>query len=877
MCLTGKTSRFERPRAPVLQILWGAVTQAHIDYAKRNWEEFTQSIHTFIDDKRNLAQHIHKKKKATLIMIPKPVLGYLKFSAKGTKREVFGMPIPSSLSTADIQEASYYQEYLAKVAKHQRYLAGETGSDPDSPVLKPTKTARKPKPTVPKAHPRPSVLKPVTSTQPEPKYAPANTQGKKRKPTTKMFDKLSKAIKSRPGLVTKKRKPINTLRYEDELVAEDVPYKEPQVNDEEADEQRALEESLKSMYDVAWGPLPPVFIRKPESEKYQPLLEVPGKGKEKVIEEQVSHDLLNLQTPKKEPYGSIHISEESVEDVPRADAGGQGKGQAGSDPSAQDEGQAKSNPDEQIEGQDGPDPGNAKASQPMSSHVVHAGSDHEHIDLDVSDVMLEEPASSSRTLSSLHHLTKDLSFGDLFFSDKPSEADNDKSTAETEAESMVSVTIQQDTSSIPLMTTPIINITSRPESPKVHHLLKATAIKTTTITTTILPPPSQQQQSITDAMMMKHIGELEHIMTNLIQENKRLEQRLDSHGARLYTLEQLDIPPLELAKDLAEVRKKKKKSRESPKTPPGSPLHQPPLPPPPAGPSGALGSPGASGSSHVPPPPPSPPSTNQEGRSKGSAAPSSSKTAASAECQAWMTTDIKLRPSILFTPADLQMDDDMAPNEQAQSFDDEDIRDAYIPKTGDNAMFMDWFCKRRGIIELKPQDLEGLAFEIIKVFHPDGSKPTMSISKMKAAYYPDVGLEQMVPDQMWIKEECKYDIATMYGISYRWFQRQHFYIDRHISKGDRRAVRTYTWILSVVRIEVFLMYGYDYMKKIVLRQADLNEHVIAERDFKYLYPSDFEDLYLLNLQGHLNHLPPKDKKILTTAVNLWTRHLVIRQ
>ncbi|GKG35860.1 hypothetical protein Tco_0441014, partial [Tanacetum coccineum] len=35
--------------------------------------------------------------------------------------------------------------------------------------------------------------------------------------------------------------------------------------------------------------------------------------------------------------------------------------------------------------------------------------------------------------------------------------------------------------------------------------------------------------------------------------------------------------------------------------------------------------------------------------------------------------------------------------------------------------------------------------------------PTLSISKMKAVYYPDVGLEQMVPDQMWIEEECKYD------------------------------------------------------------------------------------------------------------------------
>ncbi|GJY48175.1 hypothetical protein Tco_0438131 [Tanacetum coccineum] len=54
---------------------------------------------------------------------------------------------------------------------------------------------------------------------------------------------------------------------------------------------------------------------------------------------------------------------------------------------------------------------------------------------------------------------------------------------------------------------------------------------------------------------------------------------------------------------------------------------------------------------------------------------------------------------------------------------------------------------------------------------------------MKAAYYPDVGLEQMVPDQMWIEEECKYDIAAMYGISHWWFQRQRFYIDRHASEG----------------------------------------------------------------------------------------------
>nr|GFD14107.1 hypothetical protein [Tanacetum cinerariifolium] len=42
-------------------------------------------------------------------------------------------------------------------------------------------------------------------------------------------------------------------------------------------------------------------------------------------------------------------------------------------------------------------------------------------------------------------------------------------------------------------------------------------------------------------MLKKRIGELEHIMANLIQDNKHLEERLDSHGARLYTLENLDI------------------------------------------------------------------------------------------------------------------------------------------------------------------------------------------------------------------------------------------------------------------------------------------------------------------------------------------------
>nr|GEU37765.1 hypothetical protein [Tanacetum cinerariifolium] len=364
----------------------------------------------------------------------------------------------------------------------------------------------------------------------------------------------------------------------------------------------------------------------------------------------------------------------------------------------------------------------------------------------------------------------------------------------------------------------------------------------------------------------------------------------------------------ELLKDLAEARKKKKKRHDSPKMPLVSPPHQSPPPPPPAGPSETSGSPRASGSSQ----------------------------------KDWWKPLEEDRPATLEPAWSIPSSDLLVPKNNwasalASTY-SPPPEDSLLAQTSDMAIFMDWFCKRQGITELKPQDLEGPTFELVKVFHPNlihlqyqmeeyhklltdsvddsiighnvskplplggppsqvtiqsdfffnkdleylrydnkGSIPALSISKIKAAYYPDVGLEQMVPDQMWIEERCKYDIASMYVISHWWFQRQRFYIDRHTFEGDRRAVRTHMRILSVVRIEVFSMYGYDYMKKIVLRRADLNEHIISKRDFKYLYPIDFEDLYLLNLQGHLNHLPPKDKKILTTAVNLWTRHLVIRQ
>nr|GEY34277.1 hypothetical protein [Tanacetum cinerariifolium] len=544
----------------------------------RMGEEFTQSIRSFIEDKKNLALHIQGKKKAIPLVIlsvrftkliihhlqskhkvhPRPntplnlpyeeyVLGYLKFSANGTIQEILGMPILNEIITDDIQ-----------------------GSDHDSPTPKPA-MATKPK---------------------------------------------------------------------------------------------ATKQSMPSV---------------PK--------EAPGKGKEKVIEEKVTHYLLDLNTPKKKSTTNQYILQRRTpktavptgpsthhedEKATRADVETDTKDLVTHTEKSSEEmsntvvlGTESGRQDEK---QGGPDSGNSANSRPLPSQVILTGSSldlidewfiataypnvHENLKLTVEEhEILKEPASFAGTLSSLQHLTKDFSFGDQLLNDKPSEEENEKTTAETKAESMP---------------------------------LPATATKTT-MTTTTHPPPPQPQQSTTDSILIKCIGELEQIMANLIQDNKHLEERLDNHGSCLHKLENLDIPQQtdQFLTDLAEVRKKKKRRHDSPKTPPGSPPHQPPPPPPPAGLSRPLGSSREFRSSQLPPPPLSSPSTNQEESHK-------------------LLTD--------------------------------KVDDALI---------------RYNVS--KPLPLGG----------QPGGRPALSISKIKAAYYPDVGLEQMVHDQMWIKEECKYDIAAM--------------------------------------------------------------------------------------------------------------------
>ncbi|GKE02433.1 hypothetical protein Tco_1390416 [Tanacetum coccineum] len=197
--------------------------------------------------------------------------------------------------------------------------------------------------------------------------------------------------------------------------------------------------------------------------------------------------------------------------------------------------------------------------------------------------------------------------------------------------------------------------------------------------------------------------------------------------------------------------------------------------------------------------------------------------------------------------------------------------------TRDMRTFMNWYCKKMGKTELTQADLEDqidwtnlegdqvridinqplplsgppghVTIQIQFFFNHDldylrygskGSGQALSISKMEAARYHDFGLELLVPEHMWIDD---------------------------VSESSRNVVRTHMRILSVVRIKAYSRFGYDYLKEITLRRADHQEYMIAEKDFKNLYPNDFEDLHLLLLQGHLNHLPCSDILVFPVSYN----------
>ncbi|GJU17413.1 hypothetical protein Tco_1145379, partial [Tanacetum coccineum] len=385
----------------------------------------------------------------------------------------------------------------------------------------------------------------------------------------------------------------------------------------------------------------------------------------------------------------------SDEEAPEIHAGDEDEGQTGPNPGKQDEGQAGPNPVEQDEGHAGSNPVNAAESQPQSSHVVHAGPNLEHMDSEDTDVsthqnpdqmdeeftttaypnvqenlklptedqvILEEPASSTGTLSSLQNLDKKLSFTNQFFIKKPHEEEPEKTNTESEVQSMVMVPIHQDTSSVPPMTSSVPPMTSSvidlivsQPMEECHKMLTDQVDWTNPEREQVrvdvnrpLPlggPPVDLEMQLYFERRLKDLPtvDMKEILQQWMFEDnsyKAHDVHNDLYEALQKSLE-LDYSNQRLA-DQEEARKMKRKRRESPRTPLGVYTFTATLPTPPAGASGTPGTSEASGSSQLPPPPPPPPSTSTLGsaQQQGSNAPSSSKTAAfTHQSMAWTTSD----------------------------------------------------------------------------------------------------------------------------------------------------------------------------------------------------------------------------------------------
>ncbi|GJZ14222.1 hypothetical protein Tco_0549452 [Tanacetum coccineum] len=154
------------------------------------------------------------------------------------------------------------------------------------------------------------------------------------------------------------------------------------------------------------------------------------------------------------------------------------------------------------EGQAGsdPDPGQSHVAlarpdpEPMHDDFVATMYPQVHGSLkhpDEEHVHVENPLSSTRNLSSMKNLDA-YTFGDQFFNDKPTEEDPGKTNMETEVESMVTIPIHQASSSVPLLSTPVIDLTPpKPVSPTIQVPVFTSTTETTT-TTTLLPPHPQQ-------------------------------------------------------------------------------------------------------------------------------------------------------------------------------------------------------------------------------------------------------------------------------------------------------------------------------------------------------------------------------------------------
>ncbi|GKC12157.1 hypothetical protein Tco_1008939 [Tanacetum coccineum] len=253
-CLTCKTTVYDRPRYPALQMLWGIITSINVDYAELMWEEFVQSIQTFLTDKANLGSPTKKGWKDKPHVIPYFQLTKLIICHLGRTHNIHQRSASSfHLAEEDLRLENL--KFISKemVAKHDQKGVAKKGGKKETASAKQLK--------------------------------PNPAKEKLRKPTPAPKPKLVDEADEEPT--------------QPEPEPEPEPETEYQGEGEEYDVERAIQMSLESFQAHSQAHVGGVAIREPVAEATRPLPVVEGKGKAIVTDKQAAQSLLALHTPKR--------------------------------------------------------------------------------------------------------------------------------------------------------------------------------------------------------------------------------------------------------------------------------------------------------------------------------------------------------------------------------------------------------------------------------------------------------------------------------------------------------------------------------------------------------------------------------------------------
>ncbi|GJU34736.1 hypothetical protein Tco_1183090 [Tanacetum coccineum] len=919
-CLTGKTSGHDRPRYPVLQMLWGIITSSNVDYAELMWEEFVQAIQTFLTDKANLGSPTKKGRKDKAHVIPYCRFTKLIICHLGRIHNIHQRSTsPFHLAEEDLRLGNLKFVPKGEEDEHnQKVTAEKEGKKKSASTKQP-----KPKPAIKKSSklapaPKPKLVdepdeEPAAHSEPEPEPEPEPVhQGEGEE--FDMERAIQMSLESFQAQKGKGKAIVTEEQDAQSLLALHTPKRRSTTD------QFILQRWTPTTEEASTGP-----SAQPLDDTYANIVRNSPSSAD------AETGARSYKTNRGGDTEILQITEELGEDVDKQENIEEktvelDQDQAGSDPTH--ESQPLS---EQVlidEDQAGPDPG--------ISRVALAGPDLEPThDEFMADLYLK--VQKSLKFSADEHVILEDPLRKL--------------NVEAEVVFMVTVPIYQASSSVLPLSTPLVeHVTAlkkklfdlEQNKKNLDNTTRNLRSRVYTLELRDLPHKINEAvcENVKEAVKIALQAPLRDRFRDLSKEDMKemLHQRMFESGTykslpghiALYEALEASMARAQRGEFLAEKDKSRKRRRDD----------------------------------QDPPPLPDSNLSKRRRHDTGSYVedipiPDYANISDSEDTDSAHLLKIKQRPEWLKPIPD---DERPATPEPAWVIPTSYIPDAVnnwanalattyqaptenslLKKTKDMRTFMNWYCQKMGKIELTQADFEGQAYKVVKPFYPDvvhlqfqmeechkmltdqidwanpegdqvridiskppplsgppghvtiqtqfffnkdldylrygnkGSRQALLISKMKAARYLDFGLELLVPEHMWINKVCTYDIIASYGISHWWFNRQKFYIDRHTVDSSRKVVRTHMSILSVVRIKAYSRYGYDYLKEITLRRADYQEYMIAEKDFKNLYPSDFEDLNLLFLQGHLNHLPGSEKRMISTSVNLWTRNLVTRQ